>query len=373
MSTSGISSIYIHIPKFDGTNWFSFKKDAEAYFQLESLWDVVSSTTASPSDPLEAASWERKDKRAYSLLYFLIDPNVREIIMESSSGNAAWKLLIAEYQKDNPAARLALRNQFYSIRHDPAKPVTVFLSSIQSVVRQLSEIKHKPGDDEVSDLILLRLHPSFAPVRSSIIARENAPSLVTIFSMVKEFEVNEKTVHTAEVEVKEEVKEEGEGEARNEAFYVGGRGRGRRGGDRERAEFDWGNSQAQDGVCFRCGRPNHQAARCVADMPKEVKEKILHAGAAFEDGPVSDDYQFALNASLFVDSSETATSSVALTSLDDMSDYPSGLTGYPASSGYMGFGNQGVQGLRGCEKEKVRTRRGKKKLKVSSSDGFTYF
>lgn len=150
-------------------------------------------------------------------------------------------------------------------------------------------------------------------------------------------------------------------------------GRGRRGGDRERAEFDWGNSQAQDGVCFRCGRPNHQAARCVADMPKEVKEKILHAGAAFEDGPVSDDYQFALNASLFVDSGETATSSVALASLDDMSDYPSGLTGYPASSGYMGFGNQGVQGLRGCEKEKVRTRRGKKKLKVSSSDGFTYF
>ncbi len=30
--------------------------------------------------------------------------------------------------------------------------------------------------------------------------------------------------------------------------------------------------------------------------------------------------------------------------------------------GYMGFGNKGVQGLRGCEKEKVRTRRGNKKL-----------
>ncbi|KAJ6458362.1 hypothetical protein C8R47DRAFT_1081747 [Mycena vitilis] len=51
-----------------------------------------------------------------------------------------------------------------------------------------------------------------------------------------------------------------------------------------KGEFDWGNSKEKDGVCHRCGRSGHVARRCVADMPDDVKAKLLtskhDAGAA---------------------------------------------------------------------------------------------
>ena len=46
-----------------------------------------------------------------------------------------------------------------------------------------------------------------------------------------------------------------------------------------KAEADWGNSKGKDGVCFHCGCPGHVAAKCIADIPQEVKNHIV-SGAA---------------------------------------------------------------------------------------------
>ena len=46
-----------------------------------------------------------------------------------------------------------------------------------------------------------------------------------------------------------------------------------------KAEVDWGNSKGKDGVCFHCGRSGHVAAKCIADMPQEVKDLIISGPA----------------------------------------------------------------------------------------------
>ena len=53
--------------------------------------------------------------------------------------------------------RLLLRQQFFSVTHDPAVPVSTFIDDIFSIVRKLDAIGHKPTDLEVSDEILLGL------------------------------------------------------------------------------------------------------------------------------------------------------------------------------------------------------------------------
>ncbi|KAF7372534.1 CCHC-type domain-containing protein [Mycena venus] len=68
---------------------------------------------------------------------------------------------------------------------------------------------------------------------------------------------------------KEEEDEEDEGSRAMAAIM----GRGSRKG--ARGEFDWGNSKERDGVCHHCGRSGHIARRCIADMPEDVKNKIL--------------------------------------------------------------------------------------------------
>jgi hypothetical protein len=40
-------------------------------------------------------------------------------------------------------------------------------------------------------------------------------------------------------------------------------------------DFNWLNSENQEGVCFRCGKSGHAAPHCIYDMPKEVKDRIL--------------------------------------------------------------------------------------------------
>ena len=40
-------------------------------------------------------------------------------------------------------------------------------------------------------------------------------------------------------------------------------------------EIDWENSKGTDGACFHCGHPGHVAAKCIANMPQEVKDYIV--------------------------------------------------------------------------------------------------
>ena len=42
-----------------------------------------------------------------------------------------------------------------------------------------------------------------------------------------------------------------------------------------KAEVDWGNSKWKDGVCFCCRHPCHVVAKCIANMPQEVKDYII--------------------------------------------------------------------------------------------------
>ena len=152
------------IPKFAGTNWVTFKKDVEVFFSLDGIWDVVSGAVPRPADLKDLGDWETKDKHGYSLLYFLIGSDYCSIITELSSGSAAWNALKGKYEKDSSAMWLTLCNQFYTIRHDPSHPVSIFIDAIQSIVHQLKAINYALEMNKVEHIILLHLDATFEPV-----------------------------------------------------------------------------------------------------------------------------------------------------------------------------------------------------------------
>ena len=73
----------------------------------------------------------------------------------------------------------------------------------------------------------------------------------------------------------------GSADITGENLYFAGRQRKQGGVQKSasKAEIDWGNSKGTDGVCFHCRCPGHVAAKCIADMPQEVKDHIV-SGAA---------------------------------------------------------------------------------------------
>ena len=174
--------------------------------------------------------------------------------------------------------RMGLRQRFYSITHDPAVGISVYIEAVLLIVQQLSAIGHKPNDLEISDKLLIGLHQSWTPVRTALTLRESGkPEIEKITSALKQFEANG-PLRPAPSESVLYSKSSG---CRRYGSKLN------KGTKLDNGEFDWGNTKGREGVCFRCGREGHIARNCVADMPEDVKRKLLdHAHVTLVDpGP----------------------------------------------------------------------------------------
>ena len=166
-------AILATLPKLNGSNWFEWKKEAETFLLLAGLDGVIDAEEV-PTGAKAATDWTTKDRKMYAYLFFLIKPNYRVPIIEIKSGREAWKKLVAEYEKDSATTRMALHQQFYSLMHDPAVGITVFIDAIFSIVRQLGTIGHKPDDLKITNKLLIGLHKSWAPVHTALTLRKKS-------------------------------------------------------------------------------------------------------------------------------------------------------------------------------------------------------
>ena len=134
------------LPKFNGSNWFEWKKEAETFLMLASLDEVIDAGVV-PTDK-KAAEWITKDRKVYAYIFFLVEPNYRAPILDIKSGREAWNKLVSEHEKDNATTRIRLRQQFYSLSHNPSLSIVVFIDAVISIARQLASIGHKLNDLE---------------------------------------------------------------------------------------------------------------------------------------------------------------------------------------------------------------------------------
>jgi hypothetical protein len=154
-------AVMARLPQLIGANWYEWQKEIETYFLLIGCGGHVGSTRPGGD---KGPEWDVVDQKVYAVIWFLVDPNHRSPIITTKSGKEAWAKLVAEYQKDNATNRLMLRQEFYSIKHDPALPITEFIEGVRSVARKLDAIGHKPSDTEISDKILIGLDNSWSLV-----------------------------------------------------------------------------------------------------------------------------------------------------------------------------------------------------------------
>lgn len=178
------------LTKLNGTNMDTWKKDIMSFLDLEDLGDTINSSP--PSDAVELVKWTKMDKKAYAVLHFTIEPEQCDCIRSLTGANAAWTALKSEFEKDTPATRMNLRQQFYSISHDPSIGVTPFITSVLAISRQLTDMGHAPKDSEITDKLLTGLHSSFSSIRTVLSTKTPPPSSSDITTILKDFERTEK-------------------------------------------------------------------------------------------------------------------------------------------------------------------------------------
>lgn len=67
---------------------------------------------------------------------------------------------------------MELQRSLYRLEHDPANPVIDFINSIRKIVSDLTAIGHAPKPDEICDIALMNLHPSFEVIQTILVSQE---------------------------------------------------------------------------------------------------------------------------------------------------------------------------------------------------------
>jgi hypothetical protein len=79
---SSSKTILALITKLNGQNWHTWSKETEAYLIMEEFWELVDPTETIPT----SVAALKCDKKAYTYIWFLVEPNCQDSIIEIKSG-----------------------------------------------------------------------------------------------------------------------------------------------------------------------------------------------------------------------------------------------------------------------------------------------
>ncbi|GFT04801.1 retrovirus-related Pol polyprotein from transposon TNT 1-94 [Trichonephila clavipes] len=131
-------------------NWNTWKHDMQVLLMHYGCWQFIIQTK--PEQPDEEATYKekldlqlRKD-RCYTLIYTNISSDLKNLIMETTGGVAAWKILKDHFEPVTRARVIQLLDQFFGTKYQPGDDVGIFISRVKRAATRLQEAGHKLDD-----------------------------------------------------------------------------------------------------------------------------------------------------------------------------------------------------------------------------------
>ena len=281
MATLSLAALISKVDPLTDKNWYKWKNQIMMIFRMDGSAALIAGTERRPNDQTEAAKWDRRDSTALGLIWASTHADFLFLVEEETSGSACFAKLKSKFESTSFARRVELRKHFYSVEHDPSKPIDIYIQQILDAKGQLVAIGHKIEDVEVKDVILMNLHSSYETVKLSLLTQPTEPSLDVIRSILNSsspiidapFAVKSESTDTAlatKFKRSGSNKRVGHGHVSRSSDHGHGTSVG---GIEDNKGYRWGDVTSDN--CHRCGREGHIAALCVADMPPDIKSRIL--------------------------------------------------------------------------------------------------
>ncbi|KII82844.1 hypothetical protein PLICRDRAFT_47475 [Plicaturopsis crispa FD-325 SS-3] len=256
---TGSSSLLAAIRALSDSNWFVWKKGMSMFLLANSAGGVLDGVVPKQ---------EGLDGTLLPFIWSKIAPEW-QFVEDAVGAVAAWKALQAHFEKSTMSNRLAARQALYSVVHDPQQPVSLYIQSLTAARAKLDALGVKIDDQEFKDVLLMRLDDSFDSLRTTILAQSPEPDLARISSLLTSSALSGSFASAVKGEESETAlssrssRSRAKGEsARSSSAPVDAKG------------FRWCDPTA-DGVCHRCGRSGHRAARCMFDVPSHIKDWVM--------------------------------------------------------------------------------------------------
>jgi hypothetical protein len=198
-----------------------------------------------------------------------IEPKWQHLVLGETSGSVTFAKLKKQFKASNFSRRVALRKAFYGAIHDTSQPIEIYIQSVVDAKSQLKAIGVKVDDDALKDVILMNRDDSFSGIHTSLLTQPTEPSFDTICSVLGS---STHIIHP-DIPIKPEefamAAKSGHGDS-SENW----RDRSAGGGIKDKKGYCWCDT-VNNHHCHCCGHMGYNAARCTADMPPEVKARIL--------------------------------------------------------------------------------------------------
>lgn len=282
------NSLLTQVTKLTDKNWNTWKDEVMMVLVREEAWDIVSGVMTEPqgvdqekSMGITSAKWKRLDQLSSATIYFTIDESFRYLIKGKTSGSEAWQILKTEFEKNVRSRRYEIRRRFNNPIHDPSIPVVNYINGITSARDELTAIGIKVEETETCDMILMHLDSSFQTIADVLTSQPTEPSLSQIQASLVEYESSRKAKesNSAHVEAVLAARSKNGSKSKGRGSHSRHSKHSKHSSDVDEHGCSWGEPQTDD-ACWRCGKPGHIASKCVADMPKHIKDRILRGERA---------------------------------------------------------------------------------------------
>ena len=250
-SLSAVSTMLMQVPKLTKGGWIQWKKQVGMVLLAAELEGIESGDK--PEDVAELKKWNAMDKKLTAFLFMAVDPEYQFLVDDQRTASGMFAKLKEHFERTSMASRINACLALYSITHDTSLPITAYFHALDSAKSELKSLGVDVPDTEFKDVLLMRLDPSYDNIRVALLARETEPTLPTIKDVL---------LSSPSTSIKSE-----------EAFAAHTH-RSRDPDPVDKQGFRWCDPTAT-GVCHRCGRQGHPAARCMFNMPQSVKDWLM--------------------------------------------------------------------------------------------------
>jgi hypothetical protein len=253
---SAVTILISSLPKLNNSNWFLWSKKMKMVFLAAELPGIVGGSV--PTEARDKAAWDRRDMMMLAYLFMAIEEDLQYLVEEEGSASVAMKKLKEHFERSTMSMRIMARRELYGVTHDISKPINHYLQALSATRQKLEALNCKIDDTEFKDILLMHLHPSFHPVRTSLLAQTTEPDLRAVTSILT-------SSAAADIAIKVEEPDE---------IVLATRDRGQKTGPVDDRGHRWCDV-TNNSSCHRCGRPGHIAAFCMYNMPQTVKDWIM--------------------------------------------------------------------------------------------------
>ena len=162
------------VDRYDGSNFLLWKMHMRFIFQSRDMFSIVNRTLkkSSLSNPTDQLQWEKKDKQAIVAILGTLDSFHKQEVINCSTSHEMWTQLQAYHDQHSEECIIALQAKYYNFKLNEGESIAVFISTLQQLAKQLSELGQTITEQQLISKIICGLPSSFDPF---LLAWDNLP------------------------------------------------------------------------------------------------------------------------------------------------------------------------------------------------------